>query len=369
MTDDDLKYKIAFSRLPGMNVRLGRELLPRIGGERQFFGASASALSAVMSFSSRLFSDGLRQKALSEATVECGFITMNHIRALYFDSPGYPQALLECDDAPVMLYQLGSLDLNSVGCLSIVGTRHSTAYGTGFVSKLVASLAATVAEPVAIVSGLAYGIDVAAHRASLENDIPTVGVLAHGLSMIYPAVHRSVAAEIVAKGGALLTEYVSKDPVHKGNFLARNRIVAGLSSATLVAESDVKGGALVTARLALDYGRDVMALPGRVNDKYSRGCNSLIERNVASIVTSPDQVIDSLGWKRRDREGLQQELFKELNTLEQQIVNTLTEYGEQRLDELQNRIAVPTARLMATLIDMEFREIITAIPGGRYRLG
>lgn len=367
-SDGNLKYQLALSRLPGMNVTLARELMSRIGSEATFFTTSATALAAMMSFSGKIFSDAVRHKALDEAERELNFIQSAGIKTLYYSSADYPALLLECSDAPVMLYQLGALDLNKIESLAIVGTRHATSYGTSFVDKLVDRIATSVADKVAITSGLAYGIDISAHRAALRNGLPTIAVLAHGLSMIYPSAHRNYAAEIISTGGALLTEYPSFATVHKGNFLARNRIVAGLSTNIVVAESDVKGGALVTARLANDYGRDVHALPGRLSDRYSSGCNMLISQNLASIINDIDDTIDNMGLKRMTVESLQQELFKVLDPVEQQIIDLLTDKGEAQLSELQITIGIPVAKLISTMIDMEFRGLIMAIPGGRYRL-
>lgn len=364
-------HKLAFSRLHGMNVSLGRNILDRIGGDAErFFAMSAGQLSSVMGFDSRLFSDDLRGRALRDAERESGFIKANGICPRFFadEDSGYPDRLGECDDAPAMLQSLGSCDLDSRCMIGIVGTRHATAYGTEFATRLVSELAAVLADKPVIVSGLAYGIDIAAHRAALAADIPTVAVLAHGLNTIYPAAHRNVAAEIVKNGGALVTEYTSADAVHRGNFLARNRIVAGLVDCLVVVESDIKGGALVTARLANDYNREVFALPGRVSDRYSRGCNSLIARNMAALLTDAASLADSMGWRRKSAEGIQQELFSELDPTEQRVLDALMHAGEMRLSELQMALNEQTHRLMGLLIDMELRGLVMSIPGNRYRL-
>lgn len=364
-------YRIAFTRLKGMTVVLAREILGRVGDEERFFALSESQLGAVMGCSNKLFSDNLRRDCLSEADREYSFVKASGINVCYFndETSGYPTLLAECDDAPVALYTLGSLDVNECRLISIVGTRHATAYGTNYTSKIVGELAATVEDKVAVVSGLAYGIDVAAHNSCLENSLPTVAVLAHPLNTIYPAVHRSVAAQIIAKGGLLLTEYGISDTIHKGNFLARNRIVAGMSSATVVVESDVKGGAMTTARMATEYGRDVYAVPGRLNDKYSSGCNFLIQNNTAGIIYDIPEFVNHLGFKMRSPEGLQQELFKELDPVEQTIIEYLAKNGEGRLQDLQILLNIPTYKLSATLIDMEFRGLVSAVPGAKYILG
>lgn len=359
---------MALSSLRSLHPKLASQILARIGGEEEFFCLSKQQLAAAVGFNNRLFDADLRAKALAEAEREYQFLSRNNIRPLYFTDADYPQRLLECDDAPLMLYGLGDCNLNDARFISIVGTRHATAYGSAFVEDLVSALAREVEGKVVVVSGLALGIDVAAHRAALRAGLPTVGVLAHGLNTIYPAGHRSIAGEMVHSGGALLTEYRSIDSIHRGNFLARNRIVAGMCDCLVVAESDVKGGALVTARLAADYSRDVFALPGRTSDRFSRGCNALISSNVAHLVTGADDIIDLMRWPRRAQEGTQTSLFIELSDEEQRIIDVISARGEASLSEMSAQILVPPHRLMGTLIDMEFRGLILNLPGGRYRI-
>lgn len=366
-------HQLALSRVHGINIATARNFLARLhGDEERFFALTPRQLALSMGFDSRIFADEPRRKALEEARRELRFIEGNGISARYFADPasGYPSRLAECDDAPAVIYTLGNCDLDKARMVGIVGTRHATAYGTDFTSKMVADLAASVGgEEVVIVSGLAYGIDIAAHKAAIECGLPTVGVLAHGLNTIYPAAHRNIAADMVQQGGALVTEYASGNAVHRGNFLARNRIVAGLCDCIVVVESDIKGGALVTARLAADYNREVLAAPGRATDRFSRGCNSLISRNMARILPDPAALPDIMGWPRRSREGIQQELFAELDPTEQKIIEALSTSGaDMRLADLQMLLNEQTHRLMGLLIDMELRGLISALPGNRYRL-
>lgn len=363
--------QLAFSKLHGMNAELGRNILSRLcGDEERFFALKSSQLSLLMGFESKLFSDELRSRALDDARREMKFIESNGIRVCYFADPesGYPARLAEIPDAPTAIYTLGECNLDAAHMVGIVGTRHATAYGNDFTARLVNDLAATVRDQVVIVSGLAYGVDVASHRAALSTGLPTVGVLAHGLHTIYPAAHRNIAAQMVRSGGALVTEYASDAPVHRGNFLARNRIVAGMCDCIVVVESDVKGGALFTARLAGDYNREVFALPGRVTDRFSRGCNNLISKNMARIITDTAELPELMGWAKKSVEGLQQQLFAELDPMEQRVVEALQQQGEMRLHELQIALNEQTHKLMSLLIDMELRGLVTAIPGNRYRL-
>lgn len=350
-----------------MNPEYGMTLINRIGSEEIFFELTESQLSAVMGFNSRIFSSSLRSKALEEAAIEERFVRDNSISTIYFTDEKYPQRLLECVDAPLMLYGIGDCDLNEARFVSIVGTRHATIYGDTFVENLVSDLATKLDEKIVIVSGLAYGIDIAAHRAALKNGIPTIAVLAHGLNTMYPATHRSTAVTIAKSGGMLLSDYRSIDQIHKGNFLARNRIVAGLCDCLIVAESAKRGGALVTARLAAGYNREVMALPGRISDKYSEGCNVLIASNVAALITSADDVISIMNWRVKETEGTQKDLFINLTPEESAILEVMTQKGDVTIHDLTSRIDIPVHRLMGLLIDMEFRSLIAGIPGGLYR--
>ncbi|MBD5332681.1 MAG: DNA-protecting protein DprA [Bacteroides sp.] len=364
-------YRLAFSSLRGLNVSLAEEILLRLSGEEEFFTMPSVALRSLMGFRSRLFDDEVRARALAEAREEEKFVVRNDISPLYFRDCSYPSRLRECEDAPVMLYSYGDCRLDDAYVIGIVGTRHSTVYGENFVADLVAGLKAQLDGRLVVVSGLAYGIDACAHKVALDNGVATVGVLAHGLNTIYPAAHRELAARMVREGGALVTEYRSSDAIHKGNFLARNRIVAGLCDCLLVVESDVRGGALVTARIASDYSRDVFALPGRVSDRYSRGCNQLIASNVAQLVSSASDIIDHMRWPRRAEEGSQTSLFDaepELNEVESAVIDTIRRKGEANMNEIMACVDLPMPRLMGMLVDLEFRNLIVAIPGARYRV-
>lgn len=367
--DDLLKYQIAFSSLRGLNTRLGRELLARIGDERLFFEMSSRQLASAMGCNSRVFDDDNRRQALEIGVREASFIrSAGNIKPLYFtDEDAYPARLENCDDAPMMLYATGNCDLNDCKVMGIVGTRHATPYGLSFLHNLVTDLKKSC-DNIIIVSGLAYGIDVGAHREALHADIPTVGVLAHGLTTIYPAVHRGVAVDMVRHGGMLLTEYRSDSVVHKGNFLARNRVIAGLCDCVVVVESAEKGGALLTARIASGYCRDVFALPGRVGDVYSAGCNRLIVDHIASLVTCGDDIIEAMGWTRRVKVGQQLDLKVDLPPERQVVVDYLSRHEDAVINRMSVDLDRPVAKLLALLVDMEFSGEVMALPGGRYRL-
>lgn len=370
VSDDKLLYRLAFSSVRGMNVTLGRELIRLCGSEKAFFEMPETQLRYLTgsTLSNEIFSAAYRERLLSEARPEALFVSTNGVNTVYFTEPDYPSRLLECEDAPVLLYGCGNCNLNASRVVGIVGTRHATPYGLEFTRRLVEELAEGI-DDLLIVSGLAYGIDVAAHRAALSSGVPTAAVMATSINTIYPADHRATAVEMVRRGGMLLTEYASNATVHRANFLARNRIVAGLCDCLVVSESAFKGGALVTARLASEYNRDVFALPGRTSDRYSAGCNSLISADVAHLITGADDLCGFMGWPlgKRDAAEAQPELPLALNPVEEQIVKYLEQNEDASLNQLTAATGMPVAKLMSTLIDMEFRNLVIALPGARYR--
>lgn len=365
---DNLVYRMAFAALRGINFVLAEEFLLRLGTEQAFFEASERSLSALNGgVRSKLFDRTYRDELLATAHKELDFVAANSIATLYHTDDSYPYRLREAEDAPLMLYGLGHADLNTPVSIGIVGTRHATAYGTGFVDSLITALARKLTVKPLIVSGLAFGIDIAAHRAALREGLPTIAVLAHGLNTIYPAQHRATAVEIARSGGMLLTDYRSSDPIHKGNFLARNRIVAGLVDCLIVVESAAKGGALITARIADGYSRDVFAVPGRLGDRYSAGCNRLIATSRAHLITGADDLIESMGWPVREEEPTQLELFPALSPGDQAIIDLLAERGEARPAEIAIALGLSVGKVMAALIDLEFNGRVIAFPGGLYR--
>lgn len=368
MTDSQLLYRVAFGSLKGMNCRLAAELLARTGSEEIFFTTATSQLKSLLGFDNRLLEKDYRDEVLEQARRELDFIKNNNVKVIYFtDEEAFPHRLTECDDAPALLYGIGENTLNSTHVISIVGTRHATVYGVGFVKELIEHLS-RVLKDVVIVSGLAYGIDVSAHQESLRNGLPTVGVLAHGLSMIYPAMHRAIAAKMATTNGLLLTDYRHDASISKGNFVARNRIVAGLADCTIVVESAEKGGAMITADIASGYSRDVFALPGRVSDQYSRGCNRLINENKALLIQSPDDILEFMGWEVNSTESSDPKLFYQPTPEEQKIIEFLERNGDAFINRISVDTGVPMHRLMALLVDMEFKGLILNQPGGLYRL-
>lgn len=364
---DKLTYQIAFASLRGMTRTLANEILSRIDDESSFFSIPEKQLESLMGFKNRLLSQSYRNEILEKAKRETDFIENNNVRPIYYTDTDFPHRLIDCDDAPIMLYTTGKCDLNSAHIISIVGTRHATPYGLDFTARFVEDISKTI-ENVIIVSGLAYGIDVAAHNAALLNNTPTIAVLAHGLNTIYPATHRNIAANIVRNNGMLVTDYRSIDVIHKGNFVARNRIVAALCDCLVVVESAEKGGALITAGIASSYNRDVFALPGRTSDRYSSGCNKLIASNVAALIENANDLITAMRWTPKPQEGEQQTLAIDLSEEEQTIINYISTHDDAQINQMCIALNYPIAQLMALLIDMEFKGLILTYPGGRYRI-
>lgn len=363
-----LFHKIAFSRLKGVTTSFAERLIEMFGSEEELFALPERAIYSRIGTEVRSLSDRARSDAMAQAREELSFIEAHNIRTLYHTDPGYPRRLLQCDDAPLMLYGVGQTDLNAQHVVSVVGTRNATVYGVHFIDTLIDRLAESL-DGLLIVSGLALGCDVASHKGALRNGVPTVGVVAHGLDTLYPAENRMVAGKMAAQGGMILTDYIHGTRPHRGNFLARNRIVAGLSDATIVVESAAdRGGALHTARLAFHYNREVFALPGRSSDHYSGGCNKLIKSNTARLIESAEDLLKVMNWEARNDTPAQTDLFPELTPEQQAVYDHISVHGEASVNTLAATLGIPAGRLMAILVDMEFNNLLLPLPGARYRL-
>ncbi|MEN8230796.1 MAG: DNA-processing protein DprA, partial [Bacteroidota bacterium] len=302
---------------------------------------------------------------LEQADRELKFIESHRICALYSEDPGYPKRLLQCPDAPIVLFTRGDQGLHCRRSLSVVGTRRASPYGRDLCRKIVSGLASML-EDLVIVSGLAYGIDVIAHRTALESGIPTVAVLGHGMSTIYPSSHRETAVKIIEQG-ALVTDFHSGMGPEPNNFLRRNRIIAGLANATLVVESAKTGGALITAGLASSYGRDVLAVPGRIDDKRSRGCNALIKSSIAALVESPEDVIHHLNWDSGWTESmLQPPRNLSFTPDEKQLLSLISDHRGMDPGQLSSASGLPIQNVLTLLLEMELKDWIHAEPGNRY---
>lgn len=362
-----LTYRIAFAGLQGMGVDLARKLLDVVGSEEHFFAMSEKDLRNLTRGRSKIYRDDYRHECLQRAVKEETFVREHGINAIYYSDTAYPHRLLEAPDAPAMVYTLGKCDLESKHIISVVGTRHATQYGIRFCDTLIGELAHRLPDLV-VVSGLAYGIDIAAHRAALKHEVSTVAVLPRGLNRIYPAMHRNDAIAIVKSGGLLLTDYTSQDTVQKSNFLARNRIVAALSDCTVIVESAGAGGALVTASLAMSYNRDVMAVPGRCGDEYSAGCNKLISTNKAALITGAEDLMAAMRWESARQEPQQLNLFPELTKEEQAIADVIRNHGEIHINALADALKIPVYKLMSVLVELDCKNVIATLPGCRYTM-
>lgn len=307
-------------------------------------------------------------EAMERAKRELEFCEKHNIQLLSINDPRYPQRLAECPDAPALLFYLGNGKLNVRHTISVVGTRRISPYGKDLCRLLCADLARLLPDTL-VVSGLAYGVDIHAHRGCLENGLSTVGVLAHGLDQIYPSAHHETARQMLQKGG-LLTEYVSQTRSVAGNFVRRNRIVAGMTDATIVVESAHKGGALITARLAGDYDRLVCAYPGRTNDACSEGCNHLIRDRRAELVTSANDILDMLGWGAHPSApaAVQLDLFAELSPEQKLVVDALRGTDGLPAAQLCIKTNLDLSTLNTLLFELEMTGVLKLLPGGAYRL-
>lgn len=361
-------YQVAFASIKGITIDIANEILSIVGSEEEFFRISEKELQTTTQLTPRLLKKDYRDALLIDAEITIEESERKHVGMHYYRQDSFPTRFQTVPDAPLLIYSAGNCDLNSAKIVSIVGTRHSTAYGMDLCKSFVGGLKDKVGNDVVVVSGLAYGIDITAHRAALSCGLPTIAVVAHGLDTIYPAAHRGDAIEIVRSGGAILSEYKFSTKVHRSNFLARNRLIAAMADCTIVMESAFKGGALVTANVALNYGRDVFAFPGRIGDEYSEGCNKLIKKNVASLITSVDDVIDAMGWEKKKDGPVELELFPQLSSEEQKIYDIISDRETVNVNALAGNVGMPFHRILSTLIDLEFRGIVRALPGNQYAL-
>jgi len=364
---DKLKYKIALSMLPGIGGVLARNLVAYVGSVEGIFSQSFQALKKIPGigeFNARQIKNA---NVLPQAEKEIEFIEKEGIKVQFFTDENYPRRLKTCVDAPVLIFTKGNMNLDEQRLISIVGTRNATDYGKSVVDDLIKEFAERNYK-IIVVSGLAYGIDIQAHRSALKYNVPTVGVVAHGLDTLYPALHKETAKKMLASGG-IISDFTSGTRIDPPNFIKRNRIIAGLSDATIVVESAKKGGALVTADIASSYNRDVFAYPGRSGDTYSKGCNQLIRNSGATLIEGIDDLEYFLGWEKGPKtDAVQASLFIELTTDEQKIVDVLQKEGELFIDQISGIIALPVSRISAMLLNLEFKNVLIALPGKMYKL-
>lgn len=363
----DLLYQIALTLIPQVGPVCARQLIDYFGEARKVFQTSPDRLRHIEGLGEVRIQAIRSFRNMQLAEAELKFIEQNKITPLFIRHPDYPRRLLNCADAPILLYKKGDAALNNSRAVAIIGTRLNTSYGKQLTEQFVNDLAA---ENVLVVSGLAFGVDALAHRAAVRNSLQTVGVLAHGLNQLYPPQHKSLATEILETGGALLTEFISHTQPDRHNFPARNRIVAGMVDAVIVVETGDRGGSLITAELANGYNRDVFAFPGRINDLKSAGCNELIRQNKAVLIRHASDLLEFMNWRPHSstRRRLQQELFVELSEHEQKLVSLLQEKETLGIDELNWQSGISASSVAAAILSLELKNVIVSLPGKIYRL-
>ena len=365
LSESELRYTLALQRIPNLGDVSAKKLLRKIGSAEGIFKEKKANLLKIDGIGSYKLKELNIGRQLDEADEELRFILDNKIDYSYFRDAGYPEKLKHATDCPILIFTKGNLDLDNKKIISIVGSRKITTYGNAFCESLIEELAPL--NPV-IVSGLAYGVDICAHRVAIENNLQTVACLAHGLNQIYPKPHIKFKDKIEENGG-FITEFWSSDNFDKNNFLKRNRIIAGLSEATVVIESAEKGGSLVTADIANSYNREVFAVPGRTTDNQSRGCNNLIKQQKAHLLTSAADLIYILGWEvKDDKKPKQTQLFVELDEEERKVFNYLKAKDKELLDIIALNCSLPVYRAATILMNMELKGVIRPLPGKLFQL-
>jgi DNA processing protein len=368
MDEQELKYRLALHFLPGIGPVLARALLGYCGSIENIFNKKKSHLERIPGIGKERAAMIEKKDLFEKAEKEIAFMHKNNIQPLFYLDENYPARLKNCYDSPLMLFYKGTVDLNVARMVAIVGTRFITPYGKDSTEKLVADLAKYNA---VVVSGLAFGVDVQAHRSSILHQVPTVGVVAHGLDRIYPAENKSTADKMLNNGG-VLSEYPSGVKPDRENFPARNRIVAGMCDAVIVIESAERGGALITAEIANEYNRDVFALPGRTSDHFSKGCHQLIRKNKAMIFESASQIAEMMNWedKKADKKKsfFQTELFTAMNPDEKKLVELLKTNGATGIDTLAALAGITVNKTSVSLLNLEFAGFLRSLPGKMYEL-
>ena len=369
----EIFYAMALTRLTNFNFQQALELYKAAGSAQNLYEHRNDVGDIIEGCTPRLIA-ALKDwsDAMKRAEVELKYMEEHRIRACSLMDDDYPQRMLECPDAPLVLYSMGNADLNQQRIISMVGTRHMTHYGEDMIRKFVRELH-EMCPDVLIISGLAYGVDICAHRQALENGYETLAVLAHGLDQIYPYHHRDTAAKMLSHGG-LLTEFMTQTNADKVNFVRRNRIVAGCADATIVVESAAKGGSLITAEIAQSYARSVFAFPGNVGMPFSEGCNNLIRDNGAALISSAEDFVNAMGWevdtvrKQALAGGIERQLFPDITPDEQKIVSLLQQTNDLQLNILSVKTGIPIHSMTALLFQLEMKGVVKAMAGGMYHL-
>jgi DNA processing protein len=373
MNQQEIINTIALTRINYFNLVGMTELYRRCGSATTVLEHRNNIREIIPNASQKLVESFKNMgEAFRRAEAEYEHDMANGILPLCMNDHRYPQRLKECDDAPLVLFYRGTADLNQAKIISIVGTRHCTVYGQELIRQFISELH-TLCPQVLIVSGLAYGIDICAHRHALQNGYETVGVLAHGLDYLYPPRHKPTADEMVKKGG-LLTEFLTNTNADKINFVRRNRIVAGISDACILVESAAHGGGMITMKLARDYNRDAFAFPGAIGAPYSEGCNHLIRDQIAALITNAHDFVKAMRWEndalllQAQQQGIERQLFPELTIEEKKVVDTLSLTNDLQINMLSVKTNIPIGNLTAILFNLEMKGAVKSLPGGIYHL-
>lgn len=365
MNDELLLYQLSITQIPGVGTKLAKHLINQCGSVEQVFKEKLNALAAIDGISANTARNIYSFRNFKSAEDEIQFILKNNIETRFFNEADFPFRLRFCSDAPILLFGKGNINWNPTRALSVVGTRRISSYGKKQCANIIKELSPTHAS---IISGLAYGVDINAHRASLQYNLPTIAIVAHGLDRIYPSVHRNTLIKMLDQGG-IISEFWSGTNPDRENFPKRNRIIAGLSDATLVIESGEKGGSMITADIAASYNRDVFALPGNIGSEMSAGCNYLIHTQKATLTRSAADIQKIMNWgeKKRIQKG-QISLFNELEGDEKTIISYLHKKGQSSIDEICIYTQISMSSTAVTLLNLEFKGMIESLPGKIFRL-
>lgn len=363
----ELLYQVALTMVPNIGAVHAKILIDHLGDASSVFTTKQSLLEKIEGIGTVRANAIKAFHDFSNAEKELSFIEKYKVTPLFITECSYPQRLLNCYDPPTLLYYKGAADLNAAKIVAIVGTRSSTDYGKQVTEKLVEELST---QPVLIISGLAFGIDSIAHKAAMKNNLSTVGVVGHGLDIIYPAENTHLAKDMVKNNGGILTQFASKTKPDKHNFPIRNRIVAGMADATIIVETTIKGGSMITAEMANGYNRDVFAIPGKITDPKSMGCNYLVKNNKAILLTDAQQLLEIMGWEEiiKVKKKKHKELFIQLTPEEEIIINILKEKDKVAIDEINLKSGLSSSMVAAAILNLEFQNIIATLPGKMYSL-
>jgi DNA processing protein len=363
LNHSDLHCKIALSFLSGIGPHKAARLLSTLGSAEAVFLEPMATIHRLSGIPKEVLRAMNRDAALSMTDKHVNYILKHNISVYFYLDPDYPRRLKQCADAPIVLFGRGKNDLNAPRMVSIVGTRNASPYGTGLCEALLHEF---VGKDITVVSGMAYGIDICAHHFCVQHGIPTIGVLGHGPDRIYPHVHQRIAEQMLAQGG-LLTEFLPGTKPDRENFPMRNRIVAGMTDATIVIESKKSGGSLITAELANDYNKDVFAFPGNIGQALSEGCNQLIRQQKAHLITQAEDFLTFMSWNDAESSAVQRSFFNDLDVEDRTICDLLTTPQGEHIDVLSSRTGLAISALNVRLFHLEMRGIIKPLPGSRYR--